>query len=145
MRVYIADESPAVRSRVVRLLTEYEDVRVVGQTGDATQAVMDIRRLRPEVVILAIHMYMGSGIEVLKAVRHEQPAAVIIIMTNSANTQYRRECLRAGANYFLDKSIEFEKINTIIDRLRQIRRTPQGQSNQNHTDEHRHTDRRRAA
>ena len=145
MRAYIADESPAVRSRVVRLLTEHEDVRVVGQTGDAREAVTDIRRLRPEVVILAIHMYMGSGIEVLKAVRHEQPAAVIIIMTNSAYPQYRRECLRAGANYFLDKSIEFEKINTIIDRLRQVRRTPQGPSDQNRKDDQRHSDERRAA
>ena len=145
MRVYIADESPAVRSRLVRMLTEDEDVRVVGQTGDAREAVAEIRRLRPEVVILAIHMYMGSGIEVLKAVRHEQPSAVVIIITNSAYPQYRRECLRAGANYFLDKSIEFEKINTIIDRLRQVRRTPQGPYDQIHKDDQRHSDRRRAA
>ncbi len=141
MQVYIADESPAVRSRFVKLLAEHEDVRVVGQTGDAREALQEIRLLKPEVVILALHMYMGSGIEVLKTVRREQPSATIIIMTNSAYPQYRRACMRAGANYFLDKSIEFEKIHSIFDLLRLGRRTPLGLREF----EIKHTDQRRAA
>ena len=127
------------------MLAEHEGVKVVGQTGDAREAIAEIRQVQPEVVILAIHMYMGSGIEVLRTVRQELPTAVIIIMTNSAYPQYRRECLRAGANYFFDKSIEFENINTIFDQLvqgeRAVRQEGTGQGRQ----KSRNTEHKRAA
>jgi two-component system OmpR family response regulator len=142
VRVYIGDESTAVRSRLVRMLTDHQAVRVVGQTADAREALQQIRQVRPEVVILAVHMFRGSGIEVARAVRRELPSSVIVMLTNSAYPQYRRECLQAGADYFLDKSIEFEKINTIFDQLGHPGRARQGQTKSRVTA---HTDLWRAA
>jgi DNA-binding NarL/FixJ family response regulator len=127
------------------MLAEREDVRVVGQTGDAEEAIQQIRQERPHVVILAIHMHEGSGIDVLKAVRPEQPSPVIIMLTNSAYAPYRRECMQAGANYFLDKSIEFEQINVIFDRLKRISRAAREEGNQTSVEKERRGDHGRAA
>ncbi len=145
MRVYIGDESPAVRNRLVRMLEEREDVSVVGQTGDVEEAIQQIRQEQPDVVILAIHMNQGSGIDVLKAVRREQPSPVVIMLTNSAYLPYRRECMQAGANYFLDKSIEFEQINVIFDRLKRTGRAAREQDNETSAEGQRRGDHRRAA
>jgi DNA-binding NarL/FixJ family response regulator len=56
----------------------------------------------------------GSGLEVLRAIRRTYPSLCVLICTNYPHPQYREECIAAGANFFLDKSAEFEKIPAII-------------------------------
>lgn len=116
MKVFIADDAPSIRSRLIKLLSEQSEVQVVGQSGDATEALETIRRLKPDAVILAIHMYGGSGIDLLKTIRKEQPAMLIIMLTNSAYTQYRNKCLQVGADFFFDKSNEFDQVVSIFKR-----------------------------
>ncbi|MCA1552800.1 MAG: response regulator transcription factor [Chloroflexi bacterium] len=123
MRVFIADESPAVRSRLVKLLNEQRGIEVIGQAGEANEAMQAIRKLKPDVLVLAVHMYMGSGLSILRAVRTELPSTVIIMLTNCAYPQYRAECLRSGANYFFDKSNEFDQFSVLMKQLAQSRHT----------------------
>jgi DNA-binding NarL/FixJ family response regulator len=59
----------------------------------------------------------GSGLDILRTIRPERPGLSVLICTNYPYPQYRDECLAAGANYFLDKSAEFEKIPAILRRL----------------------------
>ncbi len=59
----------------------------------------------------------GSGIDVLRAIRPDHPGFYVLICTNYAYPQFREECLSAGANYFLDKSTEFQKIPDILREL----------------------------
>ncbi len=114
MKVFVADDSPAVRSRVVNMLTEIVGVEVVGQASDAPEAVREIKRLQPDAVVLDIHMPNGNGIDVLLEIRQTPPPPLVIILTNYPYDQYRDRCLRAGADYFFDKSNEFEKITDVF-------------------------------
>jgi DNA-binding NarL/FixJ family response regulator len=59
----------------------------------------------------------GSGLDVLRAIRMDYPDLYVLICTNYPYPQYREECLTAGANFFLDKSAEFEKIPAILREL----------------------------
>jgi DNA-binding NarL/FixJ family response regulator len=59
----------------------------------------------------------GSGLDVLRAIRHGHPRLKVLICTNFPYPQYRDECLAAGANYFLDKSADFDKIPAIFRQL----------------------------
>jgi DNA-binding NarL/FixJ family response regulator len=59
----------------------------------------------------------GSGLDVLKATRRGHPRLQVVICTNYPYQQYRDECMAAGANYFLDKSADFDKIPTIFRQL----------------------------
>jgi DNA-binding NarL/FixJ family response regulator len=59
----------------------------------------------------------GSGLDVLRDIRTDHPHICVLMCTNYPDPQYREECLGAGADYFLDKSAEFEKIPAILRQL----------------------------
>jgi len=117
MKVFIADDSKIVVDRLADLLRDVRGVEVAGQAGDALEAVRCIRQVNPDAVILDLQMPGGSGLDVLRAIRPDHPGLYVLICTNYAYPQFREECLSAGANYFLDKSTEFEKIPDILREL----------------------------
>lgn len=117
MRVFITDDSKIVVERLADLLKDVSGVEVVGQAGNATDAVSSIQKTRPDAVILDLQMPGGSGLDVLKAIRQGHPRLQVLICTNFPYPQYRDECMAAGANYFLDKSADFDKIPAIFRQL----------------------------
>lgn len=114
MTFFIADDSEAVRERLIDLLSEVDGAEVVGQAASACDAVEGVRRLKPHVVILDIQMPGGSGIDVLKEIKQESLPPVVLMLTNLASPQYRRKCLEWGADYFLDKSRDLECLLAIF-------------------------------
>jgi CheY-like chemotaxis protein len=115
--VYIVDDSQAVRERLVGMISEVDGTTLAGATGDPREAVKAIRRLHPDAVILDIRMPGMNGIQVLREIKQGPRAPMVIMLTNYPFEQYRRECTEAGADYFLNKSTEFEKINEILARV----------------------------
>ena len=115
--VYIVDDSQAVRERLIAIISEVEGITVAGDSGDPNEAVDAIRRLHPDVVILDIRMPGMSGIQALRKIKQGQRAPVVLMLTNYPFGQYRRESAEAGADYFLNKSTEFEKINEILAKI----------------------------
>ncbi len=114
MKVVIADDSVEVRRHLVAMLSALERVQVIAEAGDVGSAVETVRSLRPEVVVLDIQMPGGNGIIALKQIKRECPDTQVIMLTNHANPFYRKACLSAGASYFFDKSIEFEKVSEAL-------------------------------
>jgi DNA-binding NarL/FixJ family response regulator len=119
MKIFIADDSRVVVERLVGLLDDVPGARLVGQAGDVPAAVTGIQKMKPDAVILDLHMPGGSGLDVLRAIRIDHPHLYVVICTNYPYPEYREECLTAGANLFLDKSAEFEKIPSILRELAQ--------------------------
>jgi DNA-binding NarL/FixJ family response regulator len=112
--VFIVDDSPVVRERLAHMISELPDTEIVGQADIAFEAINSIRRSKPSVVVLDISMPGGSGIYVLENIKKEKPAPVVIMLTNFAHDQYRQKCLQLGADYFFDKSTEFEKVIEVL-------------------------------
>lgn len=117
MRVFIIDDSKIVVERLADLLKDVSGVKVVGQAGNALEAVLSIQETNPDAVILDLQMPGGSGLDVLRAIRRGHPRLQVLICTNFAYPQYRDKCMAAGANYFLDKSADFDKIPPILRQL----------------------------
>ena len=114
MKVFIVDDSRVVVERLAGLLEEIPGAQFVGQAGDVPEAVDGIQKMKPDALILDLHMPGGSGLDVLRAIRTDHPQLFIVICTNYPYPEFRRECLTAGANFFLDKSVEFEKIPSLL-------------------------------
>lgn len=112
--VFIVDDSPVVRDRLLAMISELPNVEVVGQADVAFEAINSIRRLRPSVVVLDISMPGGSGMYVLESVKKDRPVPLVIMLTNFAHEQYRQKCLQLGADYFFDKSTEFERVTEVL-------------------------------
>lgn len=117
MKVFIADDSEVVCERLTAMLSELPGVEVVGKATDSSEAIRSIRELHPDAVILDIRMPGGSGIDVLKAIKKDNYAPRVIVLTNYPYPQYRKACMDAGAEFFLDKSTEFEKVTELIKQL----------------------------
>ncbi len=59
----------------------------------------------------------GNGIDILKQIKREKPFIVAIMLTNYTESEYKTICMKEGADYFLDKSIEFNKVLDICNNL----------------------------
>jgi DNA-binding NarL/FixJ family response regulator len=117
LKVFIADDSTLVRERLDALISEIEGVEVVGQAGDAREALDAIQHLRPDAVILDIRMPGNNGIQVLEAIKKKNVAPVVIVLTAFPYPQYRKKCLEVGAEYFFDKATEFECVAQVVEQL----------------------------
>ncbi len=114
VKVFIADDSAALRERLVAILDEVEAVEIIGEAQNVPEAIDLIEKVKPQVVILDIRMPGGSGIDVLHRIKHYTPSPVVIMLTNYPYPQYRKKCLEAGADFFFDKSNEFQKIPEVF-------------------------------
>jgi DNA-binding NarL/FixJ family response regulator len=120
IKVFIADDSRIVQEHLVTMFDELAEVEIVGQAETVAEAISAIGKLRPDVVILDIRMPDGSGIDVLQTIKQDDPAPAVIVLTNYPYPAYRQKCLQAGADFFLDKSTEFDQIPELIARHKEI-------------------------
>ena len=112
--LFIVDDSAAIRTRLVDMLSRIEGVSVVGEAANATEAIAGILHFRPHGVLLDLNLMGRAGIDVLRTVHPQAPEIVFIVLTNHAEPQYRTACAKAGATYFLDKSCDFERVPGVI-------------------------------
>jgi len=112
-RVFLADDSSLIRSRVAALLGDHA-MLVVGQGGTPQACIDGILSSHPEVVVLDVQLEGGTGLQVLRAVRQAAPDIAFVVFSNNAAAAYRKRYLGEGATSFLDKSSDFEQLPSAI-------------------------------
>jgi len=117
VRVVIADDSCVIRCRLARKLSKLPGIVVARESDDVQSTLEAIRSVRPAVVILDIQMPGGSGIDVLERVKKEHGDIVVIMLTNYPLAPLRKRCMELGADYFFDKSSEFDKVSDVLKQL----------------------------
>jgi DNA-binding NarL/FixJ family response regulator len=112
VRVLIADDQALVRAGFKMILDAEDDLDVVGEAADGTEAVDKARRLKPDVVLMDIRMPQLDGIEATRrvvALDSTPPVRVLMLTTFDLN-EYVYEALRAGASGFLLKDVPPEQL-----------------------------------
>jgi two-component system response regulator DevR len=117
-RLYYVEDSAELRSRIDRELAGIEGIDVLGHSERASEAIREIQRCQPDIVVLDLQLLEGTGIDVLKAVRGDGERPSVIVLTNHADTTSREHSLKAGARYFFDKSTEFDQFLSTLSRLK---------------------------
>lgn len=117
MNVVLVDDSLLVRERVASIISEIPSAKVIGEAGNSVEAMEVVRKTKPDVVILDIKMPGESGLQVLRKLKNEFGELKIIMLTNYSDSQYKAECLMNGADYFLCKSDEFNKLPEVFSKL----------------------------
>ena len=110
MRVLIVDDSEVFVQRLTSRLREVAGIEIVGHAENVSDAMREIRKAKPDVVILDIRMPGGSGIDVLEGLKNDPCKPVVIVLSNDSDRPYRRKYLKSGARFFFDKSSEFHKV-----------------------------------
>ena len=103
VRVVLVDDQTLVRTGFRLVLDETDDIEVVGEAADGSQALDVVRRTRPDVVLMDVRMPGLDGIETTRRIRSGQQPAKVIILTTFDLDEYVFAGLRAGASGFLLK------------------------------------------
>jgi len=117
MNVLIVDDSQVIQDSLENMLSLIDGINTIARAEDVENAILSTRELKPEVLILDIRIHGGSGIDVLKEVKKNEPSPKVIMLTNYPYSQYKKKCFDEGADYFLDKSTEFSEIGGIFKTL----------------------------
>ncbi|SMB22303.1 DNA-binding response regulator in two-component regulatory system with NarX (or NarQ) [Sterolibacterium denitrificans] len=106
VRILLIDDHTLFRSGIKALLQRQPGFEVVGEAGDALEGVKRAKILRPDVVLLDIHMPGIAGREAVSLVIDEAPDARVLMLTVSEDVDDLMQALRAGAHGYLLKNIE---------------------------------------
>jgi len=112
LRVLLVEDSPRIAERMRDLLQTEAGAEVVYVATDEQDAIRAARDCDADVMILDLQLRRGTGFGVLKALGSGRPTT--IIMTNYALPQYRAQAMQFGVEYFLDKSVDFERLPEIL-------------------------------
>ena len=114
IRVLVVDDHPVLREGVAAMLENRNDMVLVGEACDGTEALEKYRELRPDVVLMDLQMPGANGFEAIAAICAEAPAAKILVLTTYAGDGQAARALRAGATgYLLKSSLRTEMIDAI--------------------------------
>lgn len=106
IRVLVVEDSPVVRAVLVQLLQDDPQFEVVGTACNGEEAVAFVARIRPDVVLMDVHMPKLDGIEATRQIMEQHPVPIIIasaaVHTQEVPLAFR--AMQAGALAFVDKS-----------------------------------------
>jgi DNA-binding NarL/FixJ family response regulator len=103
IRVVLVDDDALVRAGLRMILSSANDLVVVGEVGDGSQAVQAVREHRPDVVLMDIRMPQMDGISATQRLRELPESPQVIVLTTFHLDEYVLRALRVGASGFLLK------------------------------------------
>lgn len=123
MNILLVDDSDIIRQAISNILSKVEGIASIREVSNVKKALILINDYRPDVVIMDIHLRSGNGLNILKFIKEKFSTIMVIILTNDALPEYRKICDDFGADYFFDKSSEFEKIVDVINKTKNTNNT----------------------
>jgi len=112
--VLLVDDHALVREGLRQLFTLQEDIQVVGEAADGVEALHTIRRLRPDVVLMDIHIPIVDGIAVTRQITHDFPNVGVIMLTMHRDQQHIVQAMKSGARGYLLKSTPVREVAQAI-------------------------------
>jgi len=112
--VLIVDDQPVVRDGLALILGFLDGITVVGKAVDGADALRQAKALKPDVVLMDLHMPTMDGVQATEALGRELPGTKVVVLTTYADDGWVFSALRAGARGFLTKDAEAEEIRTAL-------------------------------
>lgn len=114
MRVLIVDDEAPARARLRRLLAASADLTIVGEAADAADALAQVDRQAPDVVLLDIHLPDGSGLDVAASLPEPQPLVVFV----TAHDAHAVAAFDLCAIDYVLKPVAADRLQRALDRVR---------------------------
>lgn len=116
MEMYIVEDSALMRGHLIETLCGIKGIKILGVSGTSKQAVEFLSKRYPEIMTIDISLQEGTGLDVLKFIKQRNPDTITVVLTNYAYPQYRDLCSKLGADFFFDKTKEYNDfVNAIVE------------------------------
>lgn len=114
IRVLVVDDHEVVRAGLQLLLGRFDDVQCVGQAADGAQAISEVDRLHPDVVLMDLSMPGVDGVAATRAIAAAQPQCRVVVLTTFADTDHVSAAIDAGALGYLLKDADAPALHEAI-------------------------------
>jgi len=114
IRVLVVEDHNVVRQGLVALLSVVDNLEVVGEAADGSDAVAQFRKHKPDVTLVDLRLPRMSGVDVIQRVRMETPQARFIVLTTYDGDEDIYRALKAGAKAYLLKGMTSEELIAAI-------------------------------
>ena len=115
-KILIVDDSRTSR-KILHGILEEAGYEIVGEAVDGQDAVEKFKQLSPDIVTLDITMPVMDGLQALKIIKEENPAAKVIMVTAAGQQSKMIEAIKLGAAEFLTKPFENDVILKLVAKL----------------------------
>ena len=110
IQIALIEDHLSYRQGLISLLKDYEDIKVLFHAGNGKDGLNQLKRTMPDIVLLDIEMPLIQGDVFLDRVKLKYPDLKVIILTQHLKDSYILEFIKKGANAFLNKNSDIEKI-----------------------------------
>ena len=115
--VLVVDDHPIMRLGIAAIIDAQPDMAVCGQAGSGEDAVRMFRERRPDVTLMDLRLPGMSGLEALRVIRHEDPAARCVVLTTYEGDEDIHQAMAAGAAGYIIKAMSHD---TLVNALRRV-------------------------
>jgi DNA-binding NarL/FixJ family response regulator len=115
--VLIVDDHELLRDGMRLMIGNEPDLEVCGEAADEAGGMEQVRKSRPDVVIVDISLKSGNGLDLIKRAKAHDPAVRIVVSTMHEERLYGERALRAGADGYVNKQ---DPANTVIRAIRHV-------------------------
>jgi DNA-binding NarL/FixJ family response regulator len=118
-RVFVVEDSPSIREALVGNLESTGLIEVIGSADSADAAWKDQRLGAADAIIIDLALRTSSGFELLSRLKSSPDFSTVprIVLTNYAIAIFRERALSLGADYFFDKSLQFDQAVELLEKL----------------------------
>lgn len=113
----MVEDSLLIIERIIALLDEAENIKMVIHAANYEESIKMVNEVNADIMLLDLNLPDKSGIDLLKEIKSKHPRIKVIVLTNHASENYRSLCTYMGADYFFDKSLDFDKITETINAM----------------------------
>jgi DNA-binding NarL/FixJ family response regulator len=120
-RILVADDHPVVRRGVKALLESREGWEVCGEASTGREAVEEVKRLDPDIVVMDLSMPELNGLDATRRIRRDSPRTQVLVLTMHHSEELAQQVLHAGARGYVLKSDADRDLVMAIESLQQRR------------------------
>lgn len=118
----LAEDHAVVREGIRELISQQEDMEVIGEAGDGEETMQLVEQLKPNLVLMDIAMPKLNGIEATRQIKESHPSISVLVLTAYDNEEFIFALVEAGAAGYLLKNVRGQEL------LNAIRATYDGES-----------------
>lgn len=115
--ILIIERSVEVLDRLVQIVSETEHPKTISKAASYEEALLLLEDVQPKIVLLDSCLPDQKSIDLLKKIKNGGGTTKVIILSNNPDTRYERHYLNMGADVFLDKYHDYEKLPSLINNI----------------------------